>query len=59
MTEGARADMKWGLLGYEGKSLLINTRVESVLEKRKDYFCKAYMKIYGFSLTALHEIGII
>ncbi len=28
------ADMKWGFPGYEGKSLLINARAESVLEKR-------------------------
>ncbi len=30
----AAADMKWGFPGYEGKSLLINARAESALEKR-------------------------
>lgn len=30
----AAVDMKWGFPGYDGKSLLINARAESVLEKQ-------------------------
>jgi len=30
----AAEDMKWGFPGYDGKSLLINARAESVMEKR-------------------------